>query len=237
MSSSSTTTTATATTVASGSTTGTLLSSDSGVTPPGTHSPMDISVDRFAQLMAAITGTQTRLDSKLAEFKKEIAESQERAATSAARKVQANKDTYIFKKKSHEEQYKANSNIDKALHEAEIELEATVSSDPAATSAVHRAKDALLRGRKLLAERQKLIKIADRSDLGWAVVSEYTADDSDDEKRLEKAEKAAERKAGRRKKNSDSRQRPYKRPTISRSVSDTLQGQSVVPTPSASPSV
>ena len=236
MSSSSTTTTATATTVASGSTT-----AGSGVTPLGTHSPADISADRFAQLMAAITGTQTRLDSKLAEFKKEIAESQERAATSAARKVQANKDTYIFKKKSHEEQYKANGNIDEALHEAEIELEATVSSDPAATSAVNRAKDALLRGRKLLADRQKLIKIADRSDLGWAVVSEYTADeladDSDDEKRLEKAEKAAERKAGRRKKNSDSRQRPYKRSAISRSVSDTLQGQSVVPTPSASPSV
>ena len=133
-------------TVTSGSTTGTLLSSGSGVTPLGTHSPADISADRFAQLMAAITGTQTRLDSKLAEFKKEIAESQERAATSAARKVQANKDTYIFKKKSHEEQYKANSNIDEALHEAEIELEATVSSDPAATSAVNRAKDALLRG-------------------------------------------------------------------------------------------
>ena len=38
-----------------------------------------------------------------------------------------------------------------------------------------------------------LIKIADRSDNGWGVVAEYTADelaeDSDDEKRLEKAEK------------------------------------------------
>ena len=56
---------------------------------------------------------------------------------------------------------------------------------------------------KLLAERQKLIKIADRSEYGWGVVAEYTADeladDSDDEKRLEKAEKAAERKAAKRK--------------------------------------
>ena len=52
---------------------------------------------------------------------------------------------------------------------------------------------------KLLAERQKLIKIADRSEYGWGVVAEYTADEladgSDDEKRLEKAEKATERKA------------------------------------------
>ena len=54
--------------------------------------------------------------------------------------------------------------------------------------------------RAFLAERQKLIKIADRSANGWGVVAEYTADeladDSEDEKRLEKAEKAAERKAG-----------------------------------------
>lgn len=49
---------------------------------------------------------------------------------------------------------------------------------------------------KLLAERQKLIKIADRSEYGWGVIVEYTADD---EKRLEKAEKAAERKAAKRK--------------------------------------
>ena len=85
-----------------------------------------------------------------------------------------------------------------------------------------KAKDALLRGRKLLAEHQKLIKIADRSDLGWAVVSEYTAnelaEDSDDEKRLEKAEKTAERKANRRKKSFDIQQRPYKRTSNPRHV-------------------
>jgi len=56
---------------------------------------------------------------------------------------------------------------------------------------------------KLLAERQKLIKIADRSEFGWGVVAEYTADelaeDSNDKKHLEKAEKAAERKAAKRK--------------------------------------
>ena len=153
MSSSLTTTTATATTVASGSTTGTLLSSGSGATPQGTHSPADISADRFAQLMAAITGTQTRLGSNLAEFKKEIAESQQRAATSAARKVQASKDTYTFNKKSNKERYKTNTNIDEASHETKIELKATVPSDQAATSAVKRAKGALLRGRKLFVGR------------------------------------------------------------------------------------
>ena len=52
----------------------------------------------------------------------------------------------------------------------------------------------------MLAERQKLIKIANRSDNGWGVVAEYTvdelADDSGNEKHLEKMKNAAERKAG-----------------------------------------
>ena len=61
---------------------------------------------------------------------------------------------------------------------------------------IERAQEALAKGMKLLAERQKLIKIADRSEYGWGVIVEYTADD---EKRLEKAEKAAERKAAKRK--------------------------------------
>ena len=44
----------------------------------------------------------------------------------------------------------------------------------------------------------RLIKMADRSEYGWAVVAEYEADelavDSDDEKRIYRAEKEAEKK-------------------------------------------
>ena len=81
------------------------------------------------------------------------------------------------------------------MHEAQHAL-ATVDDSPS----LQRAQEALEKGTHLLAERQKLIKIADRSANGWGVVAEYTADeladDSEDEKRLEKAEKAAERKVG-----------------------------------------
>ena len=135
--------------------------------------------------------------------------------------------------KSHEKQHKPNSKIDEALYEAEFELDA-VPSVPATPSTVKRARD-VLRGRKLLAERQKLIKIADRTDLGCAVVSKYTAeelaDGSEDEKCLEKAEKEAERKASRRKRNVDNRQRPYRRPTNPQHVPEAnLPGQSTMMT-------
>ena len=83
--------------------------------------------------------------------------------------------------------------------------EAQLDLPPSRTShALERAHKAIKRGRQLIAERQKLIRIADRSDLGWSVVSEYTVDelaeDSEDEKRLEKAERSAERKLAKRKK-------------------------------------
>lgn len=48
-------------------------------------------------------------------------------------------------------------------------------------------------------ERQKMIRMADRSEFGWMVVNEYEtdelADDEEDERRIAKALKAAEKKA------------------------------------------
>ena len=161
--------------------------------------------------MDAIKETQAKLDDRLAEFKSEIRESQEKAATSAVRKA---REPPTFRKKAHQEQHKFNEKIDEAMERAETELDAMPSSS--STAALDRAKEALAEGRKQLAERQKLIKIADRSDLGWAVVEEYTADeladDSGDEKRLEKAEKTAERKAAKRKKATEQRVKPYRKP-------------------------
>ena len=94
-----------------------------------------------------------------------------------------------------EEQASFNNRVDReeTIVAVQVELEGTSSG------AVEKAKKNLEQGLALLSERQKLIILADRSEHGWGVVAEYTADqlaeDSDDEKRIFKAEKAAERKA------------------------------------------
>ena len=64
--------------------------------------------------------------------------------------------------------------------------------------AVEKAKTLLEEGEKLILDRQKHIRIADRSEYGWATVDEYVenelADGSDDEKRLSRADARAGKK-------------------------------------------
>ena len=135
-----------------------------------------------------------KLDFKFEEFRQELREGQDKVAAAAARKVRQ-EPKFVFKRKSHEEQSRVNEKVEETILEAETRIQESGSSG----TNIDAALDALKEGRRIIAERQKLIKIADRSELGWAVVSKYTADeladDSDDEKRMLKAEKAAERKA------------------------------------------
>ena len=71
-------------------------------------------------------------------------------------------------------------------------------------------------GKEIIGHRQKLIRIADDSEMGWRTVKEYDinplVEDSDDEKRLLRAESRANRKAKQQKmKKSQRRFTPYGR--------------------------
>ena len=110
------------------------------------------------------------------------------------------KESYTFKKKANEIQHRFNEDVEDKLDEAEATVaKAEPTAEGRTKEALGKIKEALAEGRKLIAHRQKLLKLADRSEYGWSVVQEYEedglADDSDDEKRIEKAERAAERRA------------------------------------------
>ena len=68
---------------------------------------------------------------------------------------------------------------------------------PSSTS-VEKAKEALKEGEDLITVRQKVIRIADHSEYGWVTIEEYEGDklvdNSDDEKRVYRAEMCAGRK-------------------------------------------
>ncbi|XP_053398872.1 uncharacterized protein LOC128556920 [Mercenaria mercenaria] len=115
-----------------------------------------------------------------------------------------------FKRKSNEEQFKANSKVLLKLNEANENLN---------QDNVQEAKSSITEAVAMLSHRQKLIQMADRSDLGWRVVQEYESNplavDSEDEKKMYKAEARANRKmkAEKSKKSKMTRSLPYKRVT------------------------
>ena len=162
---------------------------------------------------------------ELADFQYQVCRSQDEAVAKAVKKSRSAEAPYQYKK-GNEAQVKFNSEVEDAVQEAMDELE----GESRPSQSMERAKAALEKGAKKIAERQKLIKLADRSDFGWSVVTEYTADEladnSEDEKRIEKAEKAAEKKSVKRRKIAG-RPTPAKQPcsvaTPSSSVSSATQ--------------
>ena len=91
-----------------------------------------------------------------------------------------------FKKKANEYQFSFNAKIQDTLEETKAAAQA---------NALDKVKGSLQKGEDLLKERQKRILLADKSEYGWSTVQECKkseiADDSDDEKKMFKAEARA----------------------------------------------
>lgn len=134
------------------------------------------------------------MEERLKRMEEDVQKSQEEAVEKAAKRARLEK-AYKFKKRGHQAQSEFNDHVAECMERATT----AVARRPTDESTLAKAKEALEEGLVLIASRQKLIKIADRSEFGWAVVAEYEADDlasgSEDERRLEKAEKAAEKKS------------------------------------------
>lgn len=141
---------------------------------------------QFNQLMTAMNSVQ----SQMAQMKRELSEDREAADERLIKKMRLDKGLQ-FKKKSNEKQHQFNETVQDKLESAQKSLSST-------PPAIERAREALKEGELLIKDRQKLIRIADRSEYGWATVAEYEedelADGSDDEKRLYKAELRAGKK-------------------------------------------
>ena len=145
---------------------------------------------QFAQLLAAINKVETNVDAKLSQMKRELVEERESADDRLVKKMRLEKRP-VFKKISHEKQFDFNEQVRDKVESAVAALELP-------SPAVEKARTLLKEGEKHIDARQKNIKIADRSEHGWATVQEYEedelADNSDDEKRLFRAETRAGRK-------------------------------------------
>ncbi|XP_060585380.1 uncharacterized protein LOC132741266 [Ruditapes philippinarum] len=132
------------------------------------------------------------MSSKLASMEERILKSQKAISDTQISKIQQDilqNDNYVFKRKSCEDQLKFNVKVSNALKETASKVNEMDLSG---------ASECISEGLSLLSNRQKLIRIADSSELGWLVVKEYQsnplASDSEDEKKLARAEARANRK-------------------------------------------
>ena len=143
-----------------------------------------------AALMNKLDGL---ISSKFASFEDKISTSQQDISANQLAKIQntilAN-DNYTFKRKSCEDQYKFNSKVTTTLRDAQSNMEGARNMGQA-------VKD-VAEGISLINHRQKLIRMADASETGWKLVKEYEtnplASDSDDEKKMMRAEARAAKK-------------------------------------------
>lgn len=123
-------------------------------------------------------------------MKRELSTEREAADEKLVKRLKLEK-APVFKKKGNERQYRHNE-------EVRLKVSDAVSALSETPPAVEKAKTLLEEGEKVIVDRQKHIRIADRSENGWATVEEYVedelADGSDDEKRLNRADARAGKK-------------------------------------------
>lgn len=145
---------------------------------------------------------QQMLDVRFQSFQDNVKQGQKEVSEAQLARIEESvTGSYTFQRKGNENQFKHNTKVLSKLHEAVNSLE---------EQKIDEAKDKIVEGMDMVKYRQKLVKLADSSVLGWKVVQEYEqnplADNSDDEKKMTRATAAAERKQRAR-----NRQRPYQR--------------------------
>ena len=134
-----------------------------------------------------LTQVSQTVSTQIKEFEETLRASNTELAQAVVR--ESANDPYVFKRKGNKFQSDFNKKIFNKQEQALTALKA---------KQYEKAKQELEEGTQLIAKRQKVIKLADKSEFGWETVNEYLADDlaSDDEdaKRIKKAERSAARK-------------------------------------------
>ena len=165
------------------------------------------------------------MSNRLDSFQRSVHETQRQLSETQLSKIeQMNHESYVFKRKGNEEQFKVNTKIANKMKEAKSLL-----TDQDNNENTTGAMRSINEGLEILTHRQKLIKLADQSENGWRTVTEYEthslADDSEDEKRIIRAENKAARKMKTDKK-FKTRKTPYSAPQNLR-VNQVNQQQSI----------
>ena len=172
---------------------------------------MEQKIDKLLQSIDTLKNAQRQsqqdITAKLDRLEHDVATGQEETLQLVAKKLKRDPAEYQFRRKGNEKQFAFNETVNNSIQSAASLLEKVKPATPQDTAALKSAKELLQQGTKTIAERQKHIRLADRSDYGWQLVEAYQqdelADSKKDAKKIEDAEKAVELKNRRKRKTSD----------------------------------
>lgn len=166
----------------------------------GSDTAMSPSVNQLikssvAESIGALTDNLTRVIEDLGGFAKRFSEENSSTVEQAIKK--ALRESYNCKRKR-----KRKRNQQQLDHVIQVLVRFNEASDALKAKSHDKVKAALDAGTEVVSKRikviSKVIKMADKSDFGQSTVKEYLSDEptsnSDDEKRMYKAERRAERK-------------------------------------------
>ena len=161
-----------------------------------------------AESIGALTGNLTQvIEDRQGGFAKRFSEENSSTVEQAVKK--ARRETYTCKRNGNQQQ------LDHAVQVLDKFDEA---SDALKAKSYDKVKAALDSGTEVVSKRTKVIKMADKSDFGWSKVNEYLSDElasnSDDEKRMYRVKRRAERKT-------KERRRPFRPADRKESASST----------------
>lgn len=128
------------------------------------------------------------MNQRLDKLERDVASRQKNTTKIVVQKLKADQ-SYTFREKDHKEQYQFNVCIESQFTKAQVEA---TKINPATEEQKSQPQENI----QVIACCQRRIKVADRSEYGWVIIKAYNSDelasDSEDEKGLFKAEKAAE---------------------------------------------
>ena len=138
--------------------------------------------------------SQTEINQRLEQLEKDVSSNNDESTQRVVKRLKRAR-TYEFKRKGNEKQFEFNEDVIDRIEAATGHI-AKLPTEIQEVSGLKSATEELKEDIKALHTRQKLIRLADRSDLGWAVVDAYESDelasDDEDAKRMKEARKVAD---------------------------------------------
>ena len=139
--------------------------------PPARPTEPSDMAQQFQLVMMELRKTRDDMQPKFNTLQEEITARQDNATERVVKKLKVDQG-YTFKKEGHEHQFRFNVEIEERIVKAQTEAAKIKLARTKEARALETLQQELKEGIQLIALQQKHIKVADRSEFGWATVEE-----------------------------------------------------------------